>query len=43
LHRQMVMVTLTGTLGTYTPWRAQSGVPATAGSAEPTLTARTGE
>ena len=43
LHRQMVMLTLTGTLGTYTPWRAESGVPATAGSAQPTLTARTGE
>jgi len=25
LHRQMVMVTLTATWGTYTPWRAPSG------------------
>jgi hypothetical protein len=43
LHRQMVMLTLTGTLGTYTPWRAQSGAPTSAGSEEPTSTARTGE
>jgi hypothetical protein len=43
LHRQMVMATLTATLGTYTPWRAQSGVPATAGSTQPTVTARNGE
>ena len=43
LHRQMVMVTLTGSLGTYTPWRAQSGAPASASNAEPTLAARTGE
>jgi hypothetical protein len=43
LHRQMVMVTLTGTLGTYTPWRGQTGVPASAGSAQPTVTARSSE
>jgi hypothetical protein len=43
LHRQMVMATLTATLGTYTPWRAQSSAPASAGSAERTLSARTGE
>jgi hypothetical protein len=53
LHRQMVMVTLTGTLGTYTPWRSQSGANASAGGNQPTvqpasttsttLSARTGE
>ncbi len=49
LHRQMVMVTLTATWGTYTPWRAPSGATVGAGGNQPisttatTLTARTGE
>jgi hypothetical protein len=35
LHRQMVMVTLTATLGTYTPWRAQSGATVSVGGNQP--------